>query len=161
MEKGDYMRTEKTKLARRQLDAKLECFRPLKNIKPPRKGWIRAIRDALGMTGDQLARRISANKQRVARIESDESQGRVTIKTLRRVAEGLDCVFVYGFVPRTSLEETVRNRAMFVASKRMDRVSRTMELEQQGLDNREQEIILQDVTEQLMDNSTKTLWNDD
>jgi len=105
MEKGDYMRTEKTKLARRQLDAKLECFRPLRDIKPPRKGWIRAIRDALGMTGEQLARRIGANKQRVARIESDESQGRVTIKTLTRVAEGLDCVFVYGFVPRTSLEE--------------------------------------------------------
>ena len=113
------------------------------------------------MTGEQLARRIGANKQRVARIESDESQGRVTIKTLRRVAEGLDCVFVYGFVPRTTLEETVRNRAMRVASKRMGRVSRTMELEQQGLDDREHEIILQDTTEQLMDTSVKTLWNDD
>ena len=155
------MRTERTKLVRRQLDAKLECFRPLKDIKPPRKGWIRAIRDALGMTGEQLARRIGTNKQRVARIESDESQGRVTIKTLRHVAEGLDCVFVYGFVPRTTLEETVRSRAMRVASKRMGKVSRTMELEQQGLDDREQQIILQDTTEQLMDTSLRTLWNDD
>jgi len=155
------MRTERIKLVRRQLDAKLECFRPLKDIKPPRKGWVRAIRDALGMTGEQLARRIGTNKQRVARIESDESQGRVTIKTLRRVAEGLDCVFVYGFVPRTTLDETVRSRAMRVASKRMGRVSRTMELEQQGLDDREQGIILQDTTEQLMDTSLRTLWNDD
>ena len=161
MEKGDCMRTERTKLVRRHLDAKLERFRPLKDIKPPRKGWVRAIRDALGMTGEQLARRIGTNKQRIARIESDESQGRVTIKTLRRVAEGLDCVFVYSFVPRMTLEETVRNRAMRVASKRMGRVSRTMELEQQGLDDREQEIILQDATEQLMDMSLKTLWNDD
>jgi len=155
------MRKERTKLVRRQLDNKLERFRPLGDIRPPRKGWIRAIRDALGMTGEQLAKRIGANKQRVARIESDESQGRVTIKTLRRVAEGLDCVFVYGFVPRTSLEDTVRNRAIRVASKRMDRVSRTMELEQQGLDDREQEIIIEDATQQLMDTSAKTLWNDD
>ena len=113
------------------------------------------------MTGEQLARRIGANKQRIARIESDESQGRVTIRTLRRVAEGLDCVFVYGFVPRKSLEETARNRAMCVAGKRMGRVSRTMELEQQGLDDREQEIILQDATARLMGMSLKTLWNDD
>ena len=155
------MRTEKTKLVRRQLDAKLERFRPLRDIKPPGKGWVRAIRDALGMTGEQLARRIGANKQRIARIESDESQGRVTIRTLRRVAEGLDCVFVYGFVPRKSLEETARNRAMCVAGKRMGRVSRTMELEQQGLDDREQEIILQDATARLMGMSLKTLWNDD
>ena len=155
------MRKERTKLVRRQLDNKLERFRPLGDIRPPRKGWIRAIRDALGMTGEQLAKRIGTNKQRVARIESDESQGRVTIKTLRRVAEGLDCVFVYGFVPRTSLEDTVRNRAIRVASKRMDRVSRTMELEQQGLDDREQEIIIEDATQQLMDTSAKTLWNDD
>ena len=155
------MRKERTKLVRRQLDNKLERFRPLGDIRPPRKGWIRAIRDALGMTGEQLAKRIGANKQRVARIESDESQGRVTIKTLRRVAEGLDCVFVYGFVPLTSLEDAVRNRAIRVASKRMDRVSRTMELEQQGLDDREQEIIIEDATQQLMDTSAKTLWNDD
>ncbi|MHC4116574.1 MAG: mobile mystery protein A [Planctomycetota bacterium] len=155
------MRTERIKLVRRQLDAKLECFRPLKDIKPPRKGWIRAIRDALGMTGEQLAKRIGTNKQRVARIESDESQGRVTIKTLRHVAEGLDCVFVYGFVPRTTLEETVRSRAMRVASKRMGKVSRTMELEQQGLDDREQEIVLQDAAKQLVDTSLKTIWNDD
>ena len=155
------MRTDRIKLARGQLDAKLASFRPLKDIKAPRKGWVRAIRDALGMTGEQLARRIGTNRQRVARIESDESQGRVTIKTLQRVAEGLDCVFVYGFVPRTTLEEIVRNRAMRVASKRMSRVSRTMELEQQGLDDREQEIVLQDATERLMDASLKTLWNDD
>ena len=155
------MKIEKTKLVRRQLDAKLEEFRPLGNLKPPSKGWIRAIRDALGMTGEQLAKRIGSNKQRIARIESDEAQGRVTIKTLRNVAEGLDCFFVYGFVPRTSLEETVRNRAKHIAKKQMDRVSRTMELEQQGLDNQEQEIILRDAIEQLIDKSSKTLWNDE
>lgn len=155
------MTTERRKLVRQQLDAKLERFKPLRDTKPPRKGWIRAIRDALGMTGEQLARRIGTNKQGVARIESDEIEGSVTIKTMRRLADGLDCVFVYGFIPRTSLEETVRNRAKNVVKKRMSRVSRTMELEQQGLDERERQIVLDDAIEKLMDNSPKTLWNDD
>jgi predicted DNA-binding mobile mystery protein A len=113
------------------------------------------------MTGAQLARRIGTNKQGVARIESDEAEGSVTIKTMRRVAEGLDCAFVYGFVPRTSLEDTVKNRAMRVAKKRMDKVSRTMELERQELDDREQQIVLENATERLMNTSPKTLWNDD
>lgn len=113
------------------------------------------------MTGEQLAKRIGANKQRVARIESDESQGSVTIKTMRRVAEGLDCVFVYGFVPRTSLEETVRNRAMSVAKQRMFKVSRTMELEQQGLGDRDQQTLLEETAERLINAFPKTLWNDD
>jgi predicted DNA-binding mobile mystery protein A len=113
------------------------------------------------MTGEQLARRIGVNKQRVARIESAEIEGSITIKTMRRTAEGLDCVFVYGFVPRTSLEETVRNRAEQVAKERMDRVSRTMQLEQQQLDDRDQEIVLGDFSEELIDSTRRILWNDD
>jgi predicted DNA-binding mobile mystery protein A len=155
------VRAERIKLVRKQLEAKLERFRPLRETKPPRKGWIRAIRDALGMTGEQLARRIGVNKQRVARIESAEIEGSITIKTMRRTAEGLDCVFVYGFVPRTSLEETVRNRAEQVAKERMDRVSRTMQLEQQQLDDRDQEIVLGDFSEELIDSTRRILWNDD
>ena len=155
------MRTDKTKLVRKQLDAKLEHFRPLRETMPPRKGWIRAIRDALGMTGEQLAKRLGvSNKQRISRIECDEIEGNVTIKTMRRVAEALDCVFVYGFVPRSSLEQTVRNRAEHVAKKRMERVSQTMRLEQQGLFEKEEKLALSDATESLVANPHRTLWNE-
>ena len=101
----------KKKLIREQLDASLQRLRPILNVTAPPKGWIRAIRDALGMTAKQLANRLGVAQQAVARVEKEELAGSVTIKTMRRIAERLDCVFVYGFVPRTSLEETVARQA--------------------------------------------------
>ena len=154
------MRRESTKLVRKQLETKLKRFKPLRDTAPPRKGWIRAIRDALGMTSEQLAKRLGVNKKRVSRIEHDEVEGRVTIKTMRRVAEALDCMFVYGFVPHTSLEKTVRNRAEHVAKKRMEKVSQKMRLEQQELDEREEKMALCDATENLVADPPRTLWNE-
>ncbi len=112
----------KRKLVRQQLDTTLGKFRPLLDISTPPKGWIRAIRDALGMSGRQLANRVGVTKQRTALIEKQELAGTATLKTLRRIAESLDCVLVYGFVPRNSLEETIRNRALRVARTRLARL---------------------------------------
>ena len=101
----------KKKLIREQLEASLRRLSPLRNVSPPSKGWVRAIRNALGMTAKQLASRLGVAQQAVARIEKDELIGSVTIKSMRRVAECLDCVFVYGFVPRSSLEAILRHQA--------------------------------------------------
>ena len=55
------MKAKHKKLARDQLDETLNRFGPLKAIASPGKGWIRAIRDALGMTGEQLAKRLKVS----------------------------------------------------------------------------------------------------
>ena len=86
------MRKKNQKLIRDQLSNTLERFRSLKSINPPSKGWIRAVRDALGMNVRQLAERLNVDKSRVSRIERDEVEGNVTLKTMRRVGEALDCV---------------------------------------------------------------------
>ena len=147
------------RLVREQLDNTLHKFRPLLEISKPPKGWIRAIRDALGMNGRQLADRLNVTRQRAAMIERDEMTGSATLKTMRRIAECLDCVFVYGFVPRLSIEETVRDRARQVAMKRLSRVSQTMRLEDQALGKREAEKALSDMMEELVDKLPSTLWD--
>jgi predicted DNA-binding mobile mystery protein A len=154
------MKAKYKKLVREQLDATLEQFRPLKTLTVPSKGWIRAIRDALGMTGRQLAARLGVNKQRVARIEQDEKLGRVKINTLRNVAEAMDCIFVYGFVPRDSIEQTVRNRAESVAKKRIARSNQTMRLEKQELRQKEKEDAFNSLVKDIIDTMPKTLWDD-
>ena len=106
-------------LIRQQLDTTLSRFEPAADLAPPRKGWIRAIRDALGMSGRQLANRLGLSKQSVARMEKDEMVGALSLKTLSRVAEGLDCVLVYGLVPRASLEKMVHDRARSLVGKRL------------------------------------------
>ena len=149
----------KKKLIRKQLDASLQRFSPLLDVTVPPKGWIRAIRDALGMTAKQLANCLGVAQQAVARIEKEELAGSVTIKTMRRIAERLDCVFVYGFVPRTSLEETVTRQAKQVALMRLARASQTMSLENQALSRRENEEALTDLVDELVRTLPSTLWN--
>lgn len=149
----------KKKLIREQLDASLKRFSPLLNVSAPPKGWIRAIRDALGMTAKQLAGRLDVAQQAVARIEKEEPAGSVTIKTMRRIAESLDCVFVYGFVPRTSLEETVARQAQKVAIQRLTQASQTMSLENQSLSRVENEQALSHLVDELIRTLPSTLWN--
>ena len=154
------MKAKLKNLAREQLDETLQQFLSLKTVIPPRKGWIRAIRDALGMTGEQLAKRLNSNKQRVSRIEQDEKLGKVTINTLRNVAEALDCEFVYGFVPRQSLEKTVRNQARSVAKKRMSRSDQMMRLEKQELSEYEKEKVLKKMITDITTTMPRSLWDE-
>ena len=148
------------KLIRQQLEITLEKFRPLLNIPMPPKGWIRAVRDALGMNGRQLADRLNVTRQRAALIEKDELGSSATLKTMRRVAESLDCVFVYALVPRTSLEHTLHEQAKRVAKKRLARVSHTMMLENQKLSDIDQEQALNDMIKELIETQPSTLWDE-
>ncbi len=149
----------KTKLIREQLEITLRKFEPLRNSPPPVKGWIRAIRDALGMNGRQLADRLGEHRSRTKQIEQQEIAGSLTLKTIRKIAEAMDCVFVYGLVPRTSLEETVRNQAKQIALKRLARASHTMELENQALGTKENKEILSSMIEEIMDELPSNLWD--
>ncbi len=149
----------KKKLIREQLDASLQRFSPLLDITAPSKGWIRAIRDALGMTARQLSNRLSASQQSVARIEKEEIAGSVTIKTMRRIADSLDCVFVYGFVPRTSLEDTIGHQATQVATRQFSKASQTMSLENQVLNREENQRVVSDLVNELIRTLPSNLWD--
>lgn len=148
------------KLAREQLDKTMKSFEPLKVTPAPRKGWIRAIRDTLGMTGEQLARRLGVNQQRVARIEQDEVLGKVTINTMQNAAEAMDCVFVYSVVPRDSLEQIVRRQAELVAKKRMARSNQMMRLEKQELSQAEKAKATQSLIDEIIETMPKSLWDE-
>lgn len=148
------------KLIRQQLEITLQKFRPLLDISMPPKGWIRAVRDALGMNGRQLADRLNVTRQRAALIEKDELGNSATLKTMRRVAEALDCIFVYAFVPRQSLEHTLHEQAKRVVKKRLARVSHTMMLEDQELSNIDQEQAINDLVKELVETQPSTLWDE-
>ena len=148
------------KLIRQQLEITLQKFSPLLDISMPPKGWIRAVRDALGMNGRQLADRLNVTRQRVALIEKDELGSSATLKTMRRVAESLDCVFVYALVPRTSLEQTLHEQAKRIAKKRLARVSHTMMLENQELSEIDQEQALNDMVKELIETQPSTFWDE-
>ena len=132
----------------------------MKAINAPGKGWIRAIRETLGLTGEQLARQLRTNKQRISRIEQDEIQGKLTLNTLRGVAEAMDCSLVYGLVPRQSLDHTIEQRAIRLAQKRIDHRNQMMRLGTREIGEEEKSQILDNLVDDIMDEMPKALWEE-
>lgn len=113
---------------RRQLDEKLATNR----MPPtPSTGWIRTIRDALGMSATDLANRLDTSQPNITQYEKSEVAGNITMKTLIRVAEALNCRLEYVFTPINSLEQTVMDQAQLVARSEFEEVDHTMQLENQ------------------------------
>ena len=131
------MRSKDRALARKHLDNKLDSSRRSSDILRPPKGWVKAIREALGMSAEQLATRIGVTKPRVYEIEKAEVSGSITLNSLERAAHALDCKLVYTLVPRISLQESVERRSLEIAKKRIGSASHTMILEDQALNKKE------------------------
>ncbi len=129
----------KRRIARQRLDERLSAFKPDSRFAVPPKGWIRAIRDALGMHAHQMGTRLGIRQQSVAELEKSEGYGTIQLKTLRQAAEALDCTLVYAFVPNSSLEGAVQTRAREIASKELARIGHTMDLEAQSLSKAKRE----------------------
>jgi predicted DNA-binding mobile mystery protein A len=117
--------------SRSQLDERFRELGPVKRYAPPVRGWIKAIREALGMTTAQLAKRLKIKQPSLVDLEQSEARGSIELATLRRVAEALDCTLVYALVPNKPLETMVRDRARAFTRKRREHVEHSMLLEDQ------------------------------
>jgi predicted DNA-binding mobile mystery protein A len=125
------MMSDVRRRARRVLDERLGGLKPEERFRAPPKGWIRALRDALGMSTAQLGKRIGKRKQSVEDWEDAEVDGSIQLRTLRQAAEALECRLVYALVPKTSLMDAVQSRARKIATRDLKRVAHTMKLEAQ------------------------------
>lgn len=152
------MKRELRERARQRIDERLAALRPEDRFAPPPKGWIRAIRDALGMTGVQLAARMKVRPQTVDALEKSEASGSIQISSLRRAAEALDCTLVYVLVPRRSLEEAVHERARKIAMRDLGRVAHTMKLEDQETGDASTEKRIEAHIRSVLDH--RDLWNE-
>src|ERR1700734_4038782 len=117
----------------RHLDKRFAALRPLANSARPPKGWLRALRDALGMTTAQFGRRLGVSQPRIIELEQSEASGGVTLNTLQRAAEALGCRLVYALVPERPLADTVREQAESVAGRQLAAVEHNMRLEDQAV----------------------------
>jgi predicted DNA-binding mobile mystery protein A len=144
-----------TRQAREMLDRRLISLQPSTQYAPPRLGWIRGIRDALGMSAADLAARMGISGASVRSLEGKEMTGGIRLSSLQRAAEAMDCTLVYAFVPNTSIEATVRRQAQRVLDEQMGRTRQTMALEAQGADMRSTAV---DAQLQAIVDSTR-LWS--
>lgn len=150
----------KTRLAsksRLHLDDRFKKIGPAGRFAPPVRGWIRAIREALGMSSTQLAKRLGVKQPSVIAFEQSEAKDTIELATLRRVAEALDCTLVYALVPNKPLKAMVRDRARALARRRFVPVEHSMELEDQKVSVKHSQALLDELVRELNPNR---LWDE-
>ena len=128
------MRKEFRNLRLNQLDRSLEPYQTARKTPRPSKGWIHSVRQALGVSSGEIARRLGTSRQLPLQLEKGEAEDRITLKSLRAVANALDCDLVYALVPRAgSMQELIENRARAEAKKQVLGVEHSMALENQAV----------------------------
>jgi len=144
--------------ARKQIDKRLtELMNPEALARPPR-GWVKAIREALGMTAQQLGQCLGVSKQRALALEKAEASGSVTLESVERAARALDCRLVYALVPRKPLESVVEERALRLARQRLRATRHSMALEDQSVDNADEQAQLRRMTQEILASAGSALW---
>ena len=98
-------RLDFTRLA--ELDRQFCEFAKLHRDVTPRCGWVKTVRLALGMSSTALAARTGMTAQGVRQLEQAEENGSISLKTLAKRADGLDCEVHYILLPRSSLLDQV------------------------------------------------------
>lgn len=153
------MRPDQAAHARKHLDRRVAAL-PREAMAVPPQGWVKAVREALGMSGQKLAERLGVTRPRVAMIEKAEKSGATTLRTLREVAEAMDCVLVYALVPRTSLDQIVKDQAAAKADADLARLHHTMRLENQALTPADLADERARLTHAWLTGSPRRLWED-
>jgi predicted DNA-binding mobile mystery protein A len=150
----------KKSLQVQQLNTKMLNFATLTKITIPPTGWIKAIRNALGMSMQQLGNKLSVSKQGILAIEKREIDGSITIKSLKEIGNALDMQLVYGFVPKDgSLDALIEKKVTALATKIVLRTANTMKLEEQGNTDKRIKKAIKERAEEICNQMPKILWD--
>ena len=145
-------------LQTQQMDALLETWRTAQLSARPRSGWVRAIRESLGMSAAAFARRLGMTPVGVRKLESAEASDAITLASLRKLAQALDCELQYALVPRNRLQQQVRDRAEMVARERLRPIAHSMALEDQAVQGPQNKLQLKVAIKDLIEGSRRELW---
>ena len=146
-------------LGRKHLERRLAHLRGM-DFTRPQRGWLRAMREALGMTTRQLAQRMDKVQSAVVDMEKSEARDTISLTSLRQAAEAMNCELVYAIVPRGPFDAILRARATEIATQQLARVSHTMALENQSLSHADQEAEKERLIDELLRGPTTRLWDD-
>lgn len=149
-----------TELKLRQLDATLSRWRAADLPSRPASGWLKAIREALGMTATHQAKTLGVTTSTVTRLETSEADDTISLGTLRRAAEALGCELQYALVPKKTLVETLEARANALARQQMAAISHSMALEAQSTSRETVEVQTRALAESLLKGSRRALWRE-
>ena len=138
----------------RALDKKTSDLKSAKNIVLQSSGWIKTVREAIGMTVSQLAARLGVTQPRITKMESNEDN--LKLSTMKKAAEAMNCEFVYYFKPKTTFQNLVDEQAQKKAAEVLKTVNVNMALENQEIAEDE---VVKDFASDLINTKIKQIWD--
>lgn len=141
-----------------QLNNRVKSARNAYVPKLPKDGWARTIRQALGMSGAQLAKRMGSTRNKISILERKEASGDITINQLKELANGLGADLVYCVVPKKDPDQLIEEQARKKASKMIRETHQNMYLELQQISNEAQEEQIQFLVDEIKRKRGKILW---
>ena len=143
------------KLLRRSYQKKFDSFKKTVMDRPP-QGWLKTIREFFGMTTEQLAKKINVSQSRVVNLEKNEKNTKIS--TMERIADALDCDFVYAIIPRKNIDDILYNQAKKRALAILNKININIGLENQLSENK---YSLEDLTEELLNKNIARIWDEE
>ena len=140
-------------ILRRSYQKKFDALKKVVIDRPP-QGWLKTIREFLGMTTTQLAQKLDVSQPRIVNMEKNERN--IKISTMERIANSLNCDFFYTFIPRENIEDIIYNQAKKKALKILNKVNRNMGLENQLANTDE---LLEDLIKEMIDGNIARIWD--
>jgi predicted DNA-binding mobile mystery protein A len=101
------MKASTRTIIRNALDMQIPAMHDARKlIRQPIKGWLRAVRDAVGLQQSEVARKLGVTRQSYAQLERAEVRRSITLGSLDRAADAMDCEVVCFLVPKESAGRT-------------------------------------------------------
>ena len=102
----------------------------------------------------QLAKRLGVTQPRITKVEANEEN--LKLCTMKKLAEAMNCDFVYYFKPKTSFQDIVQNQAKKKAAEILLGVNLNMALENQDIQTKE---AVDDMADDFIKGNTKRIWD--
>lgn len=163
------MRRKQAQIVRDQTRRQLDAAAGLAGLRPPKLGWIKTARLALGMSGAALSARLGSTRTLAANLERSEQEGRISLRSMQDAAAAMNCRFVYAIVPAAPDRDDAAATMAAVLEAQAERVARRMvkaasvhmALEAQQLDAGDSEREVQRITQELLREMPRELWAPD
>ncbi|HET8816629.1 MAG TPA: mobile mystery protein A [Pseudidiomarina sp.] len=132
----------------------------LTSLRSPPDGWLSGLRNALGMSGVQVAKRAGVSRNAIYQAERNELNGAITIKQMQKFAEAMGGRFVYAIVPDNGeVADLIRTQARRKAEALVMRASAHMALEMQSLTKQQIEQRIDELTSELIRDMPTDFWD--
>lgn len=151
------MRKPSRTLRLRQVSSTLAVFNKARGMARPQHGWLRAVREALGMSLEAVGSKLQLAKQTAQHFELAEAKGTITLQSLQRAAAALGCELLYAIVPKSGSLSDLAER--YNQGKRMAREQKIREQVKRNVLRVERNMALENQApgdvDQLIEDETK------